>query len=265
MQKFGLTLLAAAAVALTAGIASAADLPRKAPAYVPPPPPPPTWTGCYLGANIGWIGGRINSDFNGGNNFFSNNFNDNHSTSSGFAGGGQIGCDYQFAGTNWVIGFRDMFDGTSLNRNRTLGFVSNQFGGVELHTRVNWFDTLTGRVGYSFAPNWLLYGQGGGAWANAEANFTLNNFASSGQNRTRSGWTAGGGVEWMFAPHWSAFLEGNYMDLGHKSVSVFDGTITGACGSLIGGCNFNPKFTATTVLVGVNYRFGGLFGGKAPY
>jgi hypothetical protein len=29
---------------------------------------------------------------------------------------------------------------------------------------------------------------------------------------TRTGWTIGGGVEWMFALHWSAFLEGNYID-----------------------------------------------------
>src|SRR6476661_3117544 len=94
MRKYSLSLLAAAAVGLTASIASAADLPRKAPAYVPPPAPPPlTWTGCYLGGNVGWIGSRITSDFNGGNNFFSNTFNNNSSTQSGFAGGGQIGCD----------------------------------------------------------------------------------------------------------------------------------------------------------------------------
>ena len=31
---------------------------------------------------------------------------------SGFTGGGQIGCDYQWAG-GWVIGFRNMFNGTS--------------------------------------------------------------------------------------------------------------------------------------------------------
>src|SRR5215471_19143348 len=250
MRKHCLSLLAAAAVGLTASMASAADLPRKAPAYVPPPAPPPlTWTGCYIGGNIGWIGSKITSDFNGGDNFLSNTFNDNSSTQSGFAGGGQIGCDYQWAGTGWVIGFRNMFDGTSLSRTRDLGTFVNfdeSIGNAQLHTRLNWFDTLTGRVGYSFAPGWLLYGQGGGAWANAEANVTLNNFASSGQSRTRSGWTAGGGVEWMFAPHWSAFLEGNYMDLGHKSVTVFDGP-NGVCGVLV-GCNFNPKFTATTVL-----------------
>ena len=258
MQKYGLSLLAAAAVGLTASIASAADLPRKAPAYTPAPPPPPpiTWTGCYIGANIGAIEGRVNTD-NFSNNFFINNFDNNNSTNWGFAGGGQIGCDYQFAGTGWVVGFRDMFDGTSLRRDRNLGFINNSFGGVELHTRVNWFNTATGRIGYSFVPGWLIYGQGGGAWANAEANLTLNNFASSGQSRTRSGWTAGGGVEWMFAPHWSAFLEGNYMDLGHKNVDVFDGG-----NFCVGGCSFSPKFTASTVLVGVNYRWGW---GKAPY
>ena len=258
MQKYGLSLLAAAAVGLSASIASAADLPRKAPAYVPPPAPPPiTWTGCYLGGNVGWIGSRITSDFNGGDNFFSNNFNNNdRSTNSGFAGGGQIGCDYQWAGTGWVIGFRDMFDGTSLRRDRNLGFVNNSLGGFELHSKVSWFDTLTGRVGYSWMPGWLIYGQGGGAWANADINATFGNFASSGQSRTRSGWTAGGGVEWMFAPHWSAFLEGNYMDFGHKTVNVVDLAFpNNPCGINNGGCNFSPKFTATTVLVGVNYRF----------
>ena len=258
MRKHSLSLLAAVAVGLTASMASAADLPRKAPVYVPPAPPPITWTGCYIGGNIGWIGGRVSSDFNGGDSIFSNNFNDNHSTNSGFAGGGQIGCDYQWPGTGWVIGFRNMFDGTSLRRDRNFGFVDPSdpdFGNFQLHTRLNWFDTLTGRVGYSFAPGWLLYGQGGGAWANAEANLTVSNavttFASSGQSRTRSGWTAGGGVEWMFAPHWSAFLEGNYMDLGHKNVNLINSDPTGVCGL---GCNFNPKFTATTVLVGVNWR-----------
>jgi len=255
MQKYGLSLLAAAAVGLTASIASAADLPRKAPAYAPAPPPPPpiTWTGCYIGANIGGIFGRVSTDFNN-NGFFNNSFNnfDNgDSNNSGFAGGGQIGCDYQWAGSGWVIGFRNMFDGTTLKRDRTLGFFDPTLGGLQLHTKTSWFDTLTGRVGYSWVPGWLIYGQGGGAWANVDTDLTFGNFSSSGSSRTRSGWTAGGGVEWMFARGWSAFLEGNYMDFGHKNVTVFDdGTI---CGTV--GCNFSPKFTAATVLVGVNYRF----------
>ena len=257
MRKSSLTLLAAA-VALAASQASAADLPRKAPAYVPPPAPPPiTWTGCYIGANIGGIFGRVETDFNNFNNGFNNG--EFSSNNSGFAGGGQIGCDYQFAG-GWVIGFRNMFDGTSLRRDRTINFGALE--GAELHVKTQWFDALTGRLGYAFAPGWLLYGQGGVVWANTEANVTFAGFESGDRSRTRSGWTAGGGVEWMFAPNWSAFLEGNYMDFGNRDRTVSDGTLNGPCGDNVGGCNFNAKATAVTVLVGVNYRFGW---GKAPY
>jgi outer membrane immunogenic protein len=100
MQKHSLMLLAAA-IGLAATQASAADLPRKAPAYVPPAPPPMTWTGCYIGANVGGIFGHAKADFG---------FGELSTNNSGFAGGGQIGCDYQFTG-GWVIGIRNMFDG----------------------------------------------------------------------------------------------------------------------------------------------------------
>ena len=52
----------------------------------------------------------------------------------------------------------------------------------------------------------------------------------------------------MFAPHWSAFLESNYMDFGTNNNTVF----VGGCGPV--GCGFNSKLTETTVLVGVNYN-----------
>src|SRR6476659_7180770 len=243
-------LLALATFGLAIGPALGADLPRKAPAYIPPAPPPVTWTGCYIGGNIGGAFGDASVNFPGG---------EVSSNGSGFAGGGQIGCDYQFSG-GWVVVFRNMFDGTSNHRSGTI--ATGPLGGTVVNFNNQWFDTLTGRIGYSFTPAWLLYGQGGGAWAHASTNASLAGFTLGTTGNTRSGWTAGGGIEWMFAPHWSAFLEGNYMDLGHKNVSVFDGTVLGACGSFVGGCNFNPKFTATTVLVGVNYRFGGF--GKAP-
>ena len=73
----------------------------------------------------------------------------------------------------------------------------------------SWFDTLTGRIGYSVTPAWLWYFQGGAAWAKNSADVTINGFDVGSVSRTRTGWTVGGGVEWMFAPHWSAFLEGN--------------------------------------------------------
>ena len=245
MRKHSLSLLFAATIGLAATQALAADLPRKAPAYVPPAPPPVTWTGCYIGANIGGVFGRASADFG---------FGSLSSDNSGFAGGGQIGCDYQFSG-GWVIGFRNMFDGTSLSRDRTFVDGLGNVATVNFHN--NWFDTLTGRLGYSWAPSWLLYGQGGVAWAKNSADITINGFDFGSFSRTRSGWTAGGGIEWMFAPHWSAFLEGNYMDFGSQNRVLFDG---GVCAA---GCAFNTSTTASNIIVGVNYRFGGF--GKAPY
>ena len=34
---------------------------------------------------------------------------------------------------------------------------------------------------------------------------------------TCTGWTVGGGAEWMFAPHWSVFAEYNFMGFGTRS------------------------------------------------
>jgi outer membrane immunogenic protein len=238
MRRHSLVLLAAAAIGLAASQALAADLPRKAPAYVPPPPPPPTWTGCYIGGNIGGAFGHASATFNIG---------EASANGSGFAGGGQIGCDYQFAG-GWVLGFRDMFDWTSNSRSRTIALGPLAGGVVDFRNR--WFDTLTGRLGYAVQPNWLLYFQGGAVWSRVEADLTFAGVQGSASD-TKTGWTIGGGFEWMFAPHWSAFLEGNYMDFGSRDRTI----VTPNLAVCAAGCAFSTKATAATVLVGVNYRF----------
>jgi outer membrane immunogenic protein len=236
-------LLTTVAIATIASMgAMAADLsvrrPVPAPAPMVPIAPPVTWTGCYIGANIGAAFGRNSVD-----TAFGSVSNDN----TGFAGGGQVGCDYQFAG-GWVIGFRNMFDGTTNHQSRT--FSGGAFDGdvVDFHNR--WFDTLTGRLGYSWVPNWLLYGQGGAAWSERNVTVTTpGGLQLSDNSKTRTGWTVGGGVEWMFLPHWSAFVEGNYMDFGSDTNTIFTPV---ACKL---GCSFDTHATEANVLVGVNYRF----------
>src|SRR5215468_10730728 len=107
MRRRSLTLVALATLGLAASQASAADLPRKAPAYVPPAPPPYVWTGCYIGGNVGAAWGNIEvTDVVTGATA-------NRTSNTGFAGGGQIGCDYQI--NSWVFGVRNMFDGTSIS------------------------------------------------------------------------------------------------------------------------------------------------------
>ena len=105
MKKF---LLATTAVAALSGPAFAADMPLKAPMMAPIVAPPPySWTACYIGAHVGVGWGR--KEFSDNVNAISDlggsiPFN----VGADFLGGGQIGCDYQFA-SNWVIGIAGDF------------------------------------------------------------------------------------------------------------------------------------------------------------
>jgi len=214
MRRTATAILTAALLAIGASqIASAADLPRKQPAYMPPPLPIYNWTGCYIGANIGGAWGRVDAtDINTGANVSPNN--------AGFAGGGQIGCDYQMS--QWVIGIRNVFDGTSISNGAT---ISDPLFAGTINSHVHWFDALTARGGFLVQPNVLLYAQGGAAWTSWDV--TAFNTAGaqvgeiSGGNRT--GWTVGGGVEWALPVNWfgsSAVtfgVEGLYVNLGHNN------------------------------------------------
>ena len=238
MRKCSLMVLAATAIGLVTSHASAADLARRPPpppAYVPPAPIPYIWTGCYGGGNIGgaWSNVEVDNVSTGGTASASN---------SGFAGGGQVGCDYQTGA--WVFGIRNMLDATSLSNNAT--FSTIPFSGTA-DSRTRWFDTLTARGGYLVAPNVLFYVQGGAAWTNTNVTFDAFNGTQVGEiSNDRTGWTVGGGGEWMFAPHWSAFVEYNFMGFGTQS------TAFAACG----GCVLSAKANIQDVLVGLNYRFG---------
>jgi outer membrane immunogenic protein len=199
--------LCAAAIVLAAGHASAADL-RIAPGgpgYLPPaylPPALPRWTGCYVGVNVGGAWAKIDESATAGGTVSA------HPT--GVAGGGQIGCDIQF--DQWVFGIRDMFDGTNLRS-------STNFPSGSANTRTNWFNTLTAREGFLFAPTVLVYGQGGAAWTNTSVTFfNLAGTQVAQSSTNNNGWTVGGGAEWMFAPHWSVFAEYNFMGFGGSSI-----------------------------------------------
>jgi outer membrane immunogenic protein len=199
--------LCAATIALAVGHASAADLrfPPSGPGYPPPaylPPALPQWSGCYAGLNVGGAWAKIDESAFAGATVSA------HPT--GVAGGGQIGCDVQFA--EWVFGIRDMFDGTSLRS-------STNFAGGSANTRTNWFNTLTAREGYLVQPNVLIYGQGGAAWTNTSVTFfNLAGTQVAQSSTNNNGWTVGGGAEWMFAPHWSVFAEYNFIGFGSNNI-----------------------------------------------
>jgi outer membrane immunogenic protein len=240
--------LAAATLAALAGSATAADLGARAPApYQPPSPPPPlfSWTGCYIGGNIGggWASHSSN-DVTGAVTGVIGADLGSH-TASGFIGGGQIGCDYQ-AGV-WVFGVQGMFDGSGMQGSNT-----DATGIFVVNSSIPWLATVTGRVGVTAAPTVLVYAKGGGAWV--RDNYTVTavpGIAFGNASSTPSGWTVGGGVEWAFAGNWTAFAEYNYLDFGTPGVNFTPA---------VGAATFpiNIKQNINSFMVGINYRFGAL-------
>jgi outer membrane immunogenic protein len=231
------TIATIAALSALSTATLAADLPVRALPVAPAPVT--TWTGCYIGGNIGGAFGHASISGVAGTV---------SGSGSGVTGGGQIGCDYQFNG-GWVIGFRDMFDATS--NKRSSAFLAGPLAGDVVDFKNQWFNALTGRLGYAFAPTSLVYVQGGAAWAHTRTDVIVSGSPFGLTSATRTGWTIGGGLEWMFMPRWSVFLEGNYMDFGSKSGIVVTPVGTGC----VVGCAFTAKANETTVLAGVNYRF----------
>ena len=110
MKKLLLASASVIAIA-TAAPALAADLPSRAPAYVPAAPPPFSWTGLYLGAHVGW--GTVHYNTLG---FLSDGDPTSYNTGSanvhGSIFGGQLGYNWQFA-PQWVIGVEgsNLWDG----------------------------------------------------------------------------------------------------------------------------------------------------------
>jgi outer membrane immunogenic protein len=208
-----------------------------------------TWTGCYIGANAG--GGWAEKNFTFSDS--SGTFDEGRHTADGGAVGGQVGCDYQSA-SNWVIGIRGMWDWSNLKGSNAIPDDTDD----TYFTKVRSFATIDARLGFLVNPTLLLYGKGGVAFVNENHSFTSTDeipaFASASTgNFTRTGWDAGVGLEWRYAPNWSLWVEYAYMGFGTASKTFV----------YAGGSSFQEdiKQNLQTVLVGINYRFDM---GKAP-
>jgi outer membrane immunogenic protein len=152
---------------MAASVAGAADLAVKAPAVAPVALY--NWTGCHIGGNIG----GVFSDDTTTNRLGVTRSHD----SSGFVGGGQIGCDYQFAPA-WVVGAEGRGAWMSLKESNA-GTVTFPAAGVTVPSQFtvsnNFLASATARLGYSFANGWLSYVKGGAAWTNEKVDDALTN------------------------------------------------------------------------------------------
>ncbi|MDR3467678.1 MAG: outer membrane beta-barrel protein [Xanthobacteraceae bacterium] len=203
------------------------------------------WTGCH----VGWhAGGLVSEDRSITASGSSHGF-----SSPGFVGGGQVGCDYQFA-PGWVAGVEGRAGWTSVE-NTHAASVRNLTTGDVLPSQFtlsnDFLASATARLGYGFADRWLAYVRGGAAWTHERIDDAFTKVGGipvdPSAHLTRSGWTVGGGVDWALAPHWSANLEYNYYDFGQRSA-----TLTGP-GATVSG--YSVKDTMHAVTTGVDYHF----------
>ncbi len=234
-------LLSAVAFSVLAGAALAADLParKEAPVYVAPPPVF-TWTGFYIGADIG--GGWANANVNN----VLGNFNSG--TIGGVVGGGRVGYNYQI--NQFVLGIEGDFYGTGISNTRYFPATD-----LTIKTSQDWLASLNGRLGYAIDRT-LIYAIGGVAWTQGTRDHTLGNFAgpavaalgyptSIGVTHDFTGFDVGGGVEYAFTNNWIGRLEYRYY---------------GFCSWNYPGAYWLPRsqvsLSDNVITVGLSYKFG---------
>jgi outer membrane immunogenic protein len=251
-----------ASVSLTPG-PSVAQMPMVMPAY--------TWSGWYLGANLGGGFGTDPVHITGNTAFGAGSLAAGQAAGiipthladnpSGMEAGLTLGYNFNVA-PNWLLGLETDFQWSGINDSQAvtqgpipaLGFV--QFN-TSAQQRLDWFGTARGRIGFAVSPPLMLYGTGGLAYGHEQVSTAVQSTACAGFCGTSStgsvkvGWAAGAGWEWMINPNISVKGEYLYMDLGSTTQAYgdFAGRFPGALIATKTSLNDN------IFRMGLNYHF----------
>ncbi len=243
MKKFLLGAVGLVAMGIAAP-AVAADLP---PAYSKAPPVmipvAYDWSGVYVGLNGGWGSERRCFDsITPAGTFIATE--GCHNTTGGVAGA-QAG--YRFQGGPWVVGFEFQGDWASLRGSN----VSILTPANTNRSRMDAFGLFTGQVGYAWNTA-LLYFKGGAAVVADRNDIIVGGVvAATAAGDNRWGGTVGGGVEFSFAPNWSAAFEYDHLFIANNNT-----TFTSLATGLPVGSD-RIRGDADIATVRVNYRWGG--------
>ena len=253
-------LLTASVALLALGLsvpAKAADMPVK---YVAPTVF--TWTGCYVGATIGYKWGQSKQTSNGSYNGAVNGTAGYDITPSynlnGVIGGGEGGCNYQVG--NWVYGVEldgswSTAEGQATNNFYPgLGFFSPLWVSK---TSERWLMTARGRLGYA-SDKWLWYVTAGGAWTGVDINTSNVGIAAvptqfAIQRVNKGGWVVGFGSEYALVGGWSVKSELLYANFG--TLHALDYVDPIVCTSAVNCTNRDVKLNEFIWRVGMNYHF----------
>jgi outer membrane immunogenic protein len=244
MKKFLLGTVVLVALGMAAP-ASAADLAARPYAKAPPPMVAAyyDWSGFYIGANGGWGSSRKCWDATtaGGVFLVAEGCHD----ATGGVAGGQIG--YRWQTGTWVFGLEGQGDWADLRGSN----ISVAFPAFRNTSKIDAFGLFTGQVGVAW-NNVLFYVKGGGAVTGDR--FTVNTaignaLVATANDQTRWGGAVGAGLEFGFAPGWSAGVEYDHLFMQDKTT-----TFTTPAGAF-----FTDRIRQDVDLVTarINYRWGG--------
>ena len=244
------TLLGTVALTLTAP-AGPEVLPsgKEMKEFAPAPPPECNWTGFYIGINAGyaWMDTEVSDlDFlNVGPPVQSFSFDPN-----GPVAGGQVG--YNFQPLRWlVLGVEGDAGYLGVDGRKTQPGSPGGLTFAEINPGT--YATARGRIGVA-RDCLLLYATGGWFGSDYERRVVDNQICSCGfplgggrDDDFRSGYTVGGGLEWMFKPHWTMRVEYLYFNVGDETVNVHI--------RQTGNFRFGFDDDGNIVRAGLNYKF----------
>jgi outer membrane immunogenic protein len=220
--------------------------------YTPYDPAPLvfSWSGFYIGANVGWAYTSAESaesipDPDDLITAVSLNY---EQTASSITGGGQVGWQRQW--NTWVFGIEGAYSAISFDTNKFSPLIST-VSDIPLtrSVEVSNIFTLTGRLGYAY-EQWLAYIKGGWASADINASYNFGGFTTSTSGR-ENGWTAGIGIDYAIHPNLFVGVEYNY--LSFRSDVIAPAAVAVAVPGVQTG---DVSIDTQTVVLRLNYRFG---------
>ncbi len=220
--------------------ASAADLPPRmepvAPvAYVPAF----SWTGFYVGGELGWI--QTNPKYTTGALLLGAPFLVNSgSDKNGLSYGVMAGYNYQLG--QLVLGIEGDFQGWTVGQIRYTAITGDFITG-----RSKWGGSVRGRLGYA-ADHALFYVTGGAAFVSNETSIPFTGISVGGDG-TRAGWTVGAGLDYAFTNNWFTGLEYRYSQYQSKSF-VYPIPIPN-----LGLIGFRQELSNNQVTARIGYKF----------
>jgi len=216
--------------------AHAADLAVRA---VPVPLPLFSWTGFYVGGQIG--GATLRDRLVETDVCVPACIDSATGNPSGVIGGAHAGFNWQSGAI--VFGIEADIEGASLSHTTIYPLSAPDTFGSSIPVQ----GSVRGRIGYAFNQV-LIYATGGAAIADIEHRyFEAVAGATQTLSTTRTGWTIGGGIEYSLAQHWSARVEYRYSDFGHRTDAP----------AIVFPARFreNHSETENAVRIGVSYHF----------